>query len=83
MGLTLHWCEKCGTKIYKEGDAEEFKGLAIVQAGTLDGNGEGDGKGGVEGMGLQDVRPGVELWVGDRVPWLQAREGTGQCATFV
>jgi len=74
MTLTLHWCENCGTKIYKEGDAEAFKGVAIVQAGTLDGEG---------GMGVGDVKPAVELWVSERVPWLQAREGTGQCLTFV
>jgi hypothetical protein len=75
MTLTLHFCENCGTKIYKEGDAETFKGIAVVQAGTLDG---GDG-----GMELGDVKVGAELYVKDRVGWLGEREGTGQMREFV
>ncbi|PMD46988.1 hypothetical protein L207DRAFT_477886 [Hyaloscypha variabilis F] len=75
MTLTLHWCENCGTKIYKEGDAEAFKGIAIVQAGTLD-----EGEGGLE---IGEVKVGVELYVKDRVGWLGEREGTAQCQTFV
>ena len=74
MILTLHWCEICGTKIYKEGDAEAFKGIAIVQAGTLD---EGDG-----GLEIGEVKVAVELYVKDRVGWLGEREGTAQCQTF-
>jgi hypothetical protein len=75
MTLTLHFCENCGTKIYKEGDAEAFRGIAIVQAGTLDGE---DG-----GMELGDVKVGAELYVKDRVSWLEERKGTGQMTEFV
>ncbi|KAH9220788.1 Mss4-like protein [Leptodontidium sp. 2 PMI_412] len=74
MTLTIHFCEKCGTKIYKEGSADDFKGLFIVQAGTLDG-GEG-------GMGLGDVEVGAELWVKDRVAWVPARGGPAQMQEF-
>jgi hypothetical protein len=75
MTLTFHFCDNCGTRLYKEGDAEAFKGIAIVQAGTLDG---GDG-----GMGLEDVKLGAELYVKDRVGWLGEVKGTGQCQEFV
>ncbi|KAK0100863.1 hypothetical protein ONS95_007310 [Cadophora gregata] len=74
MTITTHFCEKCGTTIYKEGTADEFKGLCIVQAGTLDG-GEGD-------MGLDDVEVKAELWVKERAKWLNAQEGLGQMQEF-
>jgi hypothetical protein len=79
MTLTIYFCENCGTKIYKEGSADAFKGIAIVQASTLDGRiGEK-----VEGMGIEDVKIGGELYVKDRVGWLQGRDGTGQMREFV
>jgi hypothetical protein len=71
MTLKYHFCETCGTKIYKEGDQGAFVGMAIVQAGTLDG-----------GMEVGDVKLGAELWVKERVKWLGAMEGTAQCAEF-
>lgn len=48
--------------------------MLIVQAGTLDG-GEG-------GMGLDDVKPVAELWVGHRVGWLEEMKGLGQLKGF-
>ena len=73
MTLTIHFCEKCGTKIYKEGTADAFKNLFILQAGTLDAEG---------GMGLDDVEVKAELWVKERVKWLDAKEGLGQMQEF-
>jgi hypothetical protein len=61
MTLTIYFCENCGTKIYKEGSADAFKGVAIVQAGTLDG-GVGE-----KVEGIEDVKIGGELYVKDRV----------------
>lgn len=78
MTLTIHFCETCGTKIYKEGTADAFKGLVIVQAGTLD---EVEGEEG-KGMGLGDVQVGAELYVKDRVKWVPARSETVQCQEF-
>jgi hypothetical protein len=75
MTLKYHFCETCGTKMYKEGDQGAFVGMAIVQAGTLDG-GEGNE------MGVGDVKLGAELWVKERVKWLGAMEGIAQCAGF-
>ncbi|KAH7407392.1 DUF636 domain protein [Cadophora sp. MPI-SDFR-AT-0126] len=73
MTITIHFCEKCGTKIYKEGTLDAFKGLFIVQAGTLDNGG---------GMGLDDVDVKAELWVKERAKWLSATEGLGQMQEF-
>lgn len=71
--FTYQFCETCGTKIYKEGDSENMKGVFIVQAGTLD---QTDGK------GIEDVKLGAELWIKNRVDWLGEREGAMQCQEF-
>lgn len=70
MKMSYNFCGNCGTKIYKEGDAEDFKGIFIVQAGTLD-----------EG-GLEKVKVGAELWVKERVGWLGEQGGAVQCQEF-
>lgn len=72
MTLTTHFCSNCGSCVYKEGDSEAFKGTVIVQAGTLD-------KGGME---LNDVKPGAELWVKQRVPWLEELKDVAQLQEF-
>ncbi|KAF8852685.1 DUF636 domain protein [Acephala macrosclerotiorum] len=76
MTLTIRFCENCGTKIYKTGDDPAFAGVNIVQAGTLD---HADGE---KGMGIKDVKVGVELWVSERVGWLGEHAGVAQCQTF-
>jgi len=48
-----------------------FKGLALIQAGTLD-------DASVMGSGNVDA----ELYVKDRVPWLSQIRGAGQMQTF-
>lgn len=75
MMLSYHFCETCGTKIYKEGDADAFKGIFIVQAGTLD-NPVG------EEMDIKDAKIGAELWVSERVAWLGELPGAVQCQQF-
>jgi hypothetical protein len=72
MTLTVHFCSNCGSTVYKEADSEMFKGTVIVQAGTLD-------KGGME---LDNVKPGAELWVKQRVPWLEDMKGVAQLQEF-
>ncbi|KAL2073568.1 hypothetical protein VTL71DRAFT_10894 [Oculimacula yallundae] len=82
LTLTVHFCVKCGTKIYKEGTAKGFKGVVIVQAGTLDG-GIGDGMGDArDEMGLGDVVVGAELWVKERVDWVPRRREVAQMEEF-
>jgi len=52
---------------------ETFEGKVIVQAGTLDGREGENGE-----MGLGDVELEAELYVQDRVGWLEEIEGVGQ-----
>lgn len=73
MMLTLHWCSKCGTNIYKESDAEGQKGVVVfLFAGTIDGEG-----------GVESVIVEKEFYIKDRVGWLGALEGVEQCQKFV
>ena len=72
MNLSVHFCGNCGTALYKEADADTFKGMKIVQAGTLDGH----------QMKLDDVRLGAELYVKYRAGWLGETEGVAQCQEF-
>jgi hypothetical protein len=71
MILTYSFCGNCGCTISKIGDAEAFKGIVIVQAGSLDGD-----------VGVSVAEPQAELWVSRRVPWLSAMEGKGQMKEF-
>lgn len=72
MTLTIYFCENCGSTLYKEGDSDNFKGLVIIQAGTLDG---------ME-MKLEDVKLGAELYIKHRVGWVGERKGVTQCQEF-
>ena len=71
MTLTYSFCGKCGCNISKVGDAEAFKGLVIVQAGSLD-----------DIAGVEEANPTAELYVSRRVSWLPALEGRGQMQEF-
>jgi hypothetical protein len=77
MALTWHFCPDCGTRLYKEGDAPAFEGIAIVQAGTIDVDGE---KERVSGVGVME--PDAELWTTKRVGWLRGLEGKAQMKEF-
>ena len=72
MTLTYSFCGNCGVTLSKVGDAEAFKGVVIVQAGTMN---EGED---FEGM----AAPEVELYTKERVGWLPALEGRGQMREF-
>ena len=71
MMLTYSFCATCGCTISKIGDAEDFKGIVIVQAGSLD-----------DDAVFKATDPQAELWVSRRVPWLSAMEGRAQMAEF-
>jgi hypothetical protein len=62
---------------YIEGNGFGFVGMAILQAGTLDGKG-----GEAEGMRIEDMKVGAELYVKDRVSWVGETAGAGQCREF-
>ena len=72
MILTYSFCGNCGVTVSKIGDAEAFKGIVIVQAGTLD-----------DTSGIDGAAPQAELWTSRRVPWLSAMNGAGQMKEFV
>lgn len=70
MTLTIHLCADCGSTIYKTGSLALFDGVVIVQAGTLDAGLESPGP------------PGVELFVKDRIGWVEGVRGVGQMQGF-
>ena len=71
MTLTYSFCGNCGCTISKVGDLDAFKGIVIVQAGSLD-----------DIHGIENADPQAELYVSRRVPWLPALDGKGQMAEF-
>ncbi|RSL99797.1 hypothetical protein CDV31_012048 [Fusarium ambrosium] len=66
MTITLHFCPDCGTTMWKEASAPQFKGVKIVQAGTLTDPTNFTGK------------IDVELYAPERASWLAAVEGATQ-----
>jgi hypothetical protein len=71
MTLTIYFCGNCGSKLYKFGDSDAFKGTVIVQAGTLDGD-----------VKLDDVKVAAELFIKQRTSGLGTLDGTGQMQGF-
>ncbi|KAH8821321.1 Mss4-like protein [Xylogone sp. PMI_703] len=69
MTLTIYYCPDCGTTIYKESDADAFKGIVLVQAGTLK-------------DGIDSRVPQAELWLKNKAKWLPVIEGTSQLQEF-
>lgn len=72
MILTIYFCGNCGNTLYKEGSSDIFKGVAILQAGTLDGH----------EMNLEDVKLGAELYIKHRAGWVEETKGVAQCQEF-
>lgn len=70
MKITLFFCPECGTALWKEADSDAFKGLKLVQAGTV--------------SDVSQLQKGMdtELWVTYRVPWLAAIDGVEQKSQF-
>ncbi|KAH8812354.1 Mss4-like protein, partial [Xylogone sp. PMI_703] len=66
MTLTVFFCPKCGTTVWKEATGDVFKGLKLVQAGTLD------------DKTLLNDEVKLEFYTTERVPWLHALEGATQ-----
>ena len=71
MSLTYNFCGTCGSTVSKFADADAFKGIILVQAGSLD-----------DIKGIEGADPGQELYTSRRVPWLPALEGKGQAWEF-
>ncbi|KAK9495379.1 Mss4-like protein [Lipomyces doorenjongii] len=71
MLLSIHFCPNCATTIYKTADAEKFKGLVILQAGTLD-----------NGLAIGMEKPNAEFWTKYRTSWLKEVNGLKQFNEF-
>lgn len=71
MKLTVHFCGDCGGTIYKTADSEDFAGMAIVQAGTID-----------YPSLLQKSKPAMELFTKYRPSWISPVEGVVQKDEF-
>ncbi|KAM0425889.1 hypothetical protein ACHAPT_008827 [Fusarium lateritium] len=70
MVLTLFFCPECGTVLWKEATAPMFKGLKIVQAGTLTDATKLAGK------------IDAEFYVPERASWLVALQDAAQKEQF-
>ncbi|KIW30702.1 uncharacterized protein PV07_02410 [Cladophialophora immunda] len=71
MTLTYSFCANCGCVINKVGDAEGFRGVVLIVAGSLD-----------DASGVETAEPGVEFYVSRRASWLPALDGKGQLQEF-
>ncbi|KAL6241560.1 hypothetical protein RBB50_011583 [Rhinocladiella similis] len=71
MTLTYSFCENCGCNLFKVGSGDAFKGVILVQAGSLDDPEE-----------VQKAEPEAELYVSKRVEWLPSLAGKGQVLEF-
>jgi hypothetical protein len=71
MRMTFFFCSECGVNVSKTGDHDVFKGLVIIQAGSLDNQ-----------HGLEQAVPTAELYVKNRVRWVEQLSGAGQLQEF-
>jgi len=63
--ITSHFCGDCGSTLWRDG--RTFGLNKVVKVGVID-----------DPNALSDAKPGVELYVGGRVPWVSEIEGTDQ-----
>jgi hypothetical protein len=70
MTLTVVFCSECGTTLWKEATAPQFKGVKLVQAGTLS-----DAK-------KLDEKLDAELYVPERASWLRRLDKAAQKESF-
>ncbi|GKZ50083.1 hypothetical protein AbraIFM66951_002930 [Aspergillus brasiliensis] len=70
MTLTVFFCPNCGSTLWKEATGENFKGLKVVQAGTL-----ADASKLNEGVD-------VEFYTSTRAPWLMPQKDVAQRTEF-
>lgn len=68
ISMTVSFCSNCGSALCKEADAEEFRGLAIVFAGTVD-----------NADALLEQPPNMELWTKYRLPYVEPIKAAKQC----
>lgn len=67
MVLELFFCGKCGTTVWKTGDAPSLIGRTIIEVGTLDGENT-----------LDNIKPEREINTSWRASWLEPVKGLPQ-----
>ncbi|XXG95606.1 1 3-beta-glucanosyltransferase gel4 [Hypoxylon texense] len=67
--ITSHFCGDCGTTLFRDGPS--FGDNKVIKVGTLD-----------DLNALDDAKPTVELFVPNRVSWVQEIPGTAQKTTM-
>ncbi|KAH8686531.1 Mss4-like protein [Ilyonectria robusta] len=70
MTLTVFFCPDCGCTLWKEATAAQFKGVKLIQAGTLTDAKKLDGK------------VDAEFYVPERASWLVPIEAAAQSKDF-
>lgn len=70
MTLTVFFCPDCGCTLWKEATAPQFKGVKLIQAGTLT-----DAK-------KLDEKVDAEFYVPERASWLVPIEAAAQSKDF-
>lgn len=71
MTLTYSFCGNCGCNLFKLGSGDAFKGVVLIQAGSLDDPEE-----------VERAEPQAELYVSKRVKWLPTLAGKDQVLEF-
>jgi hypothetical protein len=71
MTLTYSFCVNCGNTVTKTGDADAFRGVTLIVAGSLD-----------DDSGVENAEPGIEFYVSRRASWLPALAGKAQMKEF-
>jgi hypothetical protein len=70
MTLTIFFCPDCGNTLWKEATAPQFKGVKLIQAGTVSDAKKLNGK------------VDAELYVPERASWLSPISDVAQKDTF-
>lgn len=63
--ITSHFCGNCGSTLWRDGPT--FGDAKVIKVGVMD-----------DLNGLEDAKPGVELYVPHRPSWVQAVPGADQ-----
>lgn len=75
LNITITFCGICATTLYKHGGSVKFEDFYVVQAGTLDADGEGK-------KGIDIETPDTEYWTSCRAAWLGEVAGCKQVGGF-
>ncbi|KAH8896837.1 DUF636 domain protein, partial [Thozetella sp. PMI_491] len=73
--IGYRFCSECSAVLLKESEADAFKPVYMIQAGSID-------KEAVTPKGIVGQTPDVELWTSRKVEWLTPVQGAQQKMQF-